>query len=131
MLIPERRRKMTRIPLISLIDMTFMLFIFFILITRFSDFEQIELNTATHKEGANVAGNGKEETLMLRLGKQGAYMGDTLVPYAKIMETLRPYMPQYTVVIETGWDADVQQMVQALDAAKLAGAREITLKGMD
>lgn len=127
MLIPPSTRKQSRIPLISLIDMTFMLFIFFILVTRFSNLDQVELNVGNAKLGGTT--NAPAPNLLyLRLTADAIQLGDGKIPYANFRNAIKPYFPGHVVVIEAGVGSNVQQMVDVLDAVKLAGATDITLK---
>lgn len=132
MLIPPAKRKHSRIPLISLIDMTFMLFIFFILITRFSNLDQVELNVGDVAKksggGAVLSGAKAPAIVYLRLGANAVRFGEMQIAYKDIGAAVKPYLPGYAVVIEAGEGSSVQQMVSVLDAVKLAGATEITLK---
>ena len=127
MLIPPSNRKHSRIPLISLIDMTFMLFIFFILVTRFSNLDQVELNVGNTKVGGGASA-AAPNLLYLRLNADAIQLGDKQIPYADIRNVIKPYFPGHVAVIEAGTGSNVQQMVDVLDAVKLAGATDITLK---
>ena len=127
MLIPPSKRKHARIPLISLIDMTFMLFIFFILVTRFSNLDQVELNIGNAKVG-NTPTAAAPNILYLRLNANFIQLGESQIPYAQISTTINPYLPRQSVIIEAGTGSTVQQMVDVLDAVKMAGASDITLK---
>lgn len=136
MLIPPRKPKHARIPLISLIDMSFLLLVFFILITHFATNEQIELNTLTPKAKALIDPEPRDTSavpgaVIVRLQPYGAHVGMHLVPYQYLRGAIAPYVPARAVVIETGEQSSVQQLLQALDAAKLAGATDITLQGIE
>ncbi len=128
MIIPRSKRKQKRLPLISLIDMTFLLFIFFILVTRFSSLDQLELNVGSST--ATVGKDAQNPSLPLRilLRTDMVQIGDSLFSYANVGAAIKPYLPQAAVIIESEKDVSVQQMVNVLDAVKLAGATEITLK---
>lgn len=128
MIIPRSKRKQKRLPLISLIDMTFLLFIFFILVTRFSSLDQLELNVGSSTVTVGKDAQNSSLPLRILLRTDMVQIGDSLFSYANVGAAIKPYLPQAAVIIESEKDVSVQQMVNVLDAVKLAGATEITLK---
>lgn len=130
MLVVRQRRGQARIVLISLVDVIFLLLLFFLLTTKFSDMELIELNASKAKTGASDNAKGPTK-LIVSLTHESAYVNDVPVPYAKLSDTVKPYLPTYGVVIKSGETATLQQMVMAIDAVKVAGGNEITLEGLE
>ena len=104
-----------------------MLFIFFILVTRFTNLDQVELNVGPATTGS-APNASATHLLYLRLNTNFVQLGESQIPYADIGKVVKPYLPGNAVVIEAGAGSNVQQMVDVLDAVKLAGASDITLK---
>lgn len=110
--------------------MTFMLLIFFLLITHFSDSDQIELNVSDKNvkaSSAPTAATGQAALLVVRLLPEGAEMDGEFVPYASLQPMLKSKLGSRPVSLIAGPGVTLQQFVSALDAAKLAGAADITL----
>ncbi len=103
-----------------------MLFIFFILVTRFSNLDQVELNIGNAKVGGTT--KTPPNLLYLRLTADMIQLGDKQITYTNLRSAIKPYFPGHVVIIEAGSGSTVQQMVDVLDAVKLAGATDITLK---
>lgn len=128
-IVPSISRPRSRIPLTSLIDMVFTLLLFFVLTTRFTELDQLELNVSqTPATAAERSQQNPTTPLTILLKKDIVQIGDSLFSYANVATAVKPYLPGMAVVIASEKDVSVQQMVQVLDAVKLAGANEITLK---
>lgn len=128
-IVPSISRPRSRIPLTSLIDMVFTLLLFFVLTTRFTELDQLELNVSQNPPTTAEKSEQKPTTpLIIRLRTDMVQIGDSLFSYPNVGAAVKPYLPGFPVIIESEKDVSVQQMVQVLDAVKLAGANEITLK---
>lgn len=127
---PERRVR--PIPLTALIDIFFLLVIFFLLATSFVRIQAMELGLP-----GSGGGNASGATLPLRIdvaSDGGVYWRHELVLpttlRAKLDEEMRRD-PDRKLLVRSGKGVSVQKLVSVLDAAYLAGVKNVSVDKWD
>ena len=123
-------RQRFKISLTPLIDMVFLLVIFFMLTTTFTRQEAIGLNYAPPSTQKDTAGN-ELSIVMVRVKQAGVLLlNDVPMDHTTFRKTLRRMVqqdPTAQVFIQPDYGATVQDTTTAIDQARLAEAKHLTI----
>lgn len=106
-----------------LIDIVFMLLIFFIVTAVFSQDPGIEVN----RPSAVTAETSERETLLFALSEAGKVHHDGQIIEIEQISAIVSRQPQRPVVIRADLRSLTEQLVAAVDAARLAGAVNVSV----
>lgn len=124
---PAKKRSRPTIHLTALIDIVFLLLIFFLLASSFV--EQAGLTIQVPE--IESKGSGLLPELVVQVDQDGnIFIDDTNVNQRQLTTILKlriKSMAKDTVVIQADRRAQYDYVVQAIDAAKLAGAKNLIL----
>ncbi|WP_455208260.1 ExbD/TolR family protein [Kaarinaea lacus] len=124
---PAKKRSRPTIHLTALIDIVFLLLIFFLLASSFV--EQAGLTIQVPE--IESEGSGLLPELVVQVDQDGnIFIDDTNVNQRQLITILKlriKSMAKDTVVIQADRRAQYDYVVQAIDAAKLAGAKNLIL----
>ena len=124
---PVKTRARPTIHLTALIDIVFLLLIFFLLASTFV--EQVGLNIEIPE--VESEGEGLLPELIVQIDQDGKlFIDDTNVNLRQLTTVLKMRIQSLgkdTVVIHADRRTEYDNVAQAIDAAKLAGARNIVL----
>ena len=124
---PVRQIRRPVIQLTALIDMVFLLLIFFLLASRFVEQAGLIIEVPEIESG----GEGIIPELFVQIDQDGTiFIDETSVTQSQLTLILRGRIKsinQDTVIIQADYRAQYNAVVQAIDAAKLAGAKNLVL----
>lgn len=121
-----RRRRRAAVSLTPLVDVVFILLVFFMLATSFVDWRLIDMQSRGPGRGA-----GEGEAVTLDVAPQALLLGGAAVSLAGLGDRLKPRLeaaPALQIVIRPQDGADMQRLVDVLDALHGAGARKVSLQ---
>jgi len=123
-------RPIRRVGLTPMIDVVFLLVAFFLIASTFSDLQTRDLLLG----GADAGDSEQDATpVVVTLMADGtASIGGTAVPLQDLSQALARLIeqaPDRTVRIEVAEGLAMQPVIDAMDAAKAAGARAVRLTG--
>ena len=124
--IKTRRRPTVTLPLTALIDIVFLLLIYFLLTSSFISREGLKLDFPKAVSGRDI--KAPLTVYVDHRGEihfRGRKMGKTELKKALAEELLK--MTEKQVVIEADRRAPLEAVVSAMDAARLAGAKTLSL----
>lgn len=105
-----------------MIDVVLLLLVFFMMVSRFGGLNGLPLAVA----GGGV-GTWQGPPRLVTLGPDGVALNGTAVPVDVLVDRLRPLMagPDDPVILRAGDGADVQRMVEVLDALRAGGVLRV------
>ena len=124
---PKKIRRSPTIHLTALIDIVFMLLIFFLLASSFVDQQGVSINMPeVESEGSEVITD-----IIVQIDQNGIfYFNRTEVQEDYLVNLLKYQLKldsKDSVIIKADRRVQYNKVVQAIDAAKLAGAKNILL----
>lgn len=124
---PNRTRSRPTIHLTALIDIVFLLLIFFLLASRFVEQAGLQIEVPEIESG----GSGLLPELVVQVDQGGdLFIDETKVTQRQLTLILKlriKSLDKNTVIIQADRRARYDNVVQAIDAAKLAGAKNLIL----
>ena len=124
---PVKKRTRPTIRLTALIDIVFLLLIFFLLTSTFVEHAGVQIEVPEFEsEGSSLS-----PEMIVEIDKDGQFFIDnTLVNSHQLTLILKmriKSLAKDTVVIQSDRRVEYDYVVQAIDAAKLAGAKNLVL----
>ena len=124
---PVKKRTRPTIRLTALIDIVFLLLIFFLLTSTFVEHAGVQIEVPEFEsEGSSLS-----PEMIVEIDKNGQFfIDDTLVNSRQLTLILKmriKSLAKDTVVIQSDRRVEYDYVVQAIDAAKLAGAKNLVL----
>ncbi len=129
----RRERQSQTIPLTPLIDVVFLLIVFFMLSTSFvmSESLEIALPSISDTPLSDVAEIGAEDVIYITLPRPEMLVyNDTEVTKSELETRLFDLLstnPKTKIVVQSGEEVTVQQLVSVMDVAYFAGVKNLAI----
>lgn len=131
----RRERQAQAIPLTPLIDVVFLLIVFFMLTTSFRVSESLEISLPNVSDAPAPASDTNDEILFITLPKPGFILyGQELVDEIELEARLFDVVgsnPNQKIIVQSGEEVSVQELVKVMDLAYLTGARQLSIQEWD